>query len=274
MEDLIDTFSASKKPQLKVTEETKILPDTLGKTPDGSTLSTYKEMCALATEMGKPDLVYRFMNLSSHHALWNSRKGAAFAASTIMAQAKEQLEPHLTFLVPKLYRYSYDPNPKIAQSMGNILNALVDTKHAKSLYFHGIMKELVESLTSNLWRVREGSCLALSDALQSCQFEDIKEYLEELWYKCFKVIDDIKETVRKAADKAIRSLSHLTVRLCDPSQTSSVQAKQAMDIALPTLLKKGLINEAEPVKQFSAQQILKITKTGGFLLTPHIPVKI
>lgn len=248
------------------------MPDTLGKTPDGSTLSTYKEMCSLANEMGKPDMIYKFMNLSNHNALWNSRKGAAFAATTIMAQAKEQLQPHLPFLVPKLYRYSYDPNPKIAQAMGNILNALVDMKHAKPLYFKGIMKELVDSLNSNLWRVREGSCLALSDALQGCQFEDVKDYLDELWYKCFKVADDIKETVRKAADIAIRTLSGLTVRLCDPSQTSPAQGKQAIDIALPTLLKKGLVNEAESVKQFSAQQILKIAKNAGFLFIPHIPV--
>lgn len=90
MEDLIDTFSTSKKQQMKVTEETTVLPESIAKTPDGGNISTYKgliqltfwftyfrneEMCALANEMGKPELIYKFMNLSSHHALWNTRKG-------------------------------------------------------------------------------------------------------------------------------------------------------------------------------------------------------
>lgn len=37
-------------------------------------LSTYKELCALASDLNQPDLVYKFMNLANHHAMWNSRK--------------------------------------------------------------------------------------------------------------------------------------------------------------------------------------------------------
>ena len=61
------------------------------------------------------------MNLASHHSLWNSKKGAAFAATSIMTQAQEQIKPILPSLVPKLYRASYDPNPRISASMMNIL---------------------------------------------------------------------------------------------------------------------------------------------------------
>lgn len=52
-------------------------------------------------------------------------KGAAFGFSTIAAQAGEQLQPFLSQIVPKLYRYQFDPNPRIQQAMGSIWNALV-----------------------------------------------------------------------------------------------------------------------------------------------------
>ena len=39
-----------------------------------SSLSTYKELCSLASDLNQPDLVYKFMHLANHHALWNSKK--------------------------------------------------------------------------------------------------------------------------------------------------------------------------------------------------------
>jgi len=37
-------------------------------------LSTYKELCSLASDLNQPDLVYKFMALANHNALWNSKK--------------------------------------------------------------------------------------------------------------------------------------------------------------------------------------------------------
>lgn len=54
----------------------------MGEAPGGGSLSTYKELCALATDMGQPDLVYRFMDLANHHASLNSSRGAAFGWGT------------------------------------------------------------------------------------------------------------------------------------------------------------------------------------------------
>lgn len=39
-------------------------------------LSTYKELCSIANELNQPDLIYKFMHLANHHAMWNSRKVA------------------------------------------------------------------------------------------------------------------------------------------------------------------------------------------------------
>ena len=83
----------------------------MGKNPvTGGNLSTYKELCSLATDMGQPDLVYKFMHLANYNATWNSKKGAAFGFSTIASKAGDQLEEHLPKIIPKLYRYQENCN--------------------------------------------------------------------------------------------------------------------------------------------------------------------
>ena len=68
-------------------------------------LSTYRELCLLATDMDQPDLIYKFMHLSNHNTIWNSIKGAAFGFDSIAKKVVQQLASHLPDLVPKLYRY-------------------------------------------------------------------------------------------------------------------------------------------------------------------------
>ena len=62
-------------------------------------------------------------------------QGAAFGFTSIAAQAGEQLAPFLSKIVPKLYRYQFDPNPRIQSAMSSIWGALVkDTKKTVSRY--------------------------------------------------------------------------------------------------------------------------------------------
>jgi hypothetical protein len=42
-----------------------------------------------------------------------------------MSKAGEQLEPYLPQLVPKLFRYRFDPTPRIQASMASIWQAIV-----------------------------------------------------------------------------------------------------------------------------------------------------
>ena len=37
-------------------------------------MSTYKELCDIATDLNQPDLIYKFMHLANHNATWNARK--------------------------------------------------------------------------------------------------------------------------------------------------------------------------------------------------------
>ena len=55
----------------------------------------------------------------------STMQGAAFGFGMIAKQAGEQLAPVLHRIVPKLYRYQFDPNPKIQGAMSSIWTALV-----------------------------------------------------------------------------------------------------------------------------------------------------
>lgn len=53
------------------------------------------------------------MDLAHHNQAINTRRGAAFGFAGIAKLAGSQLSPHLGSLIPKLYRYQYDPNQRV-----------------------------------------------------------------------------------------------------------------------------------------------------------------
>ncbi|XP_062985256.1 proteasome adapter and scaffold protein ECM29 isoform X2 [Elgaria multicarinata webbii] len=267
---LVETLMTGKRIKHEVTGETVMFQGSgLGKTPDGQGLSTYQELCSLASDLNQPDLVYKFMNLANHHAMWTSRKGAAFGFNVIATKAGEQLAPFLPQLLPRLYRYQFDPNIGIRQAMTSIWNALVTDKSAVDKYMKEILDDLINNLTSNMWRIRESSCLALNDLLRGRPLDDIIHKLPEIWETLFRVQDDIKESVRKAAELALKTLSKVCVKMCDPSKGAAGQ--RTIAVLLPCLLDKGMINTVAEVRTLSINTLVKISKSAGAMLKPHAP---
>ncbi|XP_067172253.1 proteasome adapter and scaffold protein ECM29 isoform X5 [Apteryx mantelli] len=266
---LVDNLMTGKRAKHEVTGETVVFQGGLSKTPDGQGLSTYKELCSLASDLNQPDLVYKFMNLANHHAMWNSRKGAAFGFNVIATKAGEQLAPFLPQLLPRLYRYQFDPNLGIRQAMTSIWNALVTDKSMVDKYMKEILEDLISNLTSNLWRIRESSCLALNDLLRGRPLDEIIDKLPEIWEILFRVQDDIKESVRKAAELALKTLSKVCVKMCDPSKGAAGQKTVA--VLLPCLLDKGIVSTVTEVRSLSINTLVKISKSAGSMLKPHAP---
>ncbi|XP_039766600.1 proteasome adapter and scaffold protein ECM29 isoform X2 [Ornithorhynchus anatinus] len=267
---LVETLMTGKRAKHEVSGETVVFQGvSLGKTPDGQGLSTYKELCSLASDLSQPDLVYKFMNLANHHAMWNSRKGAAFGFNVIATKAGEQLAPFLPQLIPRLYRYQFDPNLSIRQAMTSIWNALVTDKSAVDKYLKEILQDLLNNLTSNMWRIRESSCLALNDLLRGRPIDDIIDKLPEIWETLFRVQDDIKESVRKAAELALKTLSKVCVKMCDPSKGAVGQ--KTIAVLLPCLLDKGMMSTVAEVRALSINTLVKISKSAGAMLKPHAP---
>jgi proteasome component ECM29 len=124
----VSTFSEGRKSTAQKftnTSEDEVNFGDIGGTGKGQGFSTYKELCGIASDLNQPDLIYKFMAIANHNTMWNSRKGAAFGFSTIAARAQDELKPHLPELVPKLFRYQFDPNPSVRVAMENIFKTIV-----------------------------------------------------------------------------------------------------------------------------------------------------
>ncbi|KAI8369986.1 proteasome stabiliser-domain-containing protein [Blakeslea trispora] len=271
---LVGTFTEGKQIQAQsVTENTILFEEgALGESPDGNSITTYKELCSLASELNQPDLIYKFMNLANHNAMWTSRRGAAFGFQNLMAIAEKEMAPYLPRLIPKLYRYQFDPNPRVNQTMKSIWRSLVkDNQKAVDTYFNQIMDDVLVGLGNRQWRVREACCAAVADLIMGRQLVQIEPYLERLWQMCFRALDDIKDSVRQAATQTCRSLTKLTVHYCDPSMVAMADGYKVMDTVMPFLLQKGIVSDAEDVQKFSLDAVLKVCKTGAVLLKKYVP---
>eukprot|EP00111_Clytia_hemisphaerica_P000317 TCONS_00000828-protein len=271
MEYLTDSLMQGNRPkQQKIDADTKLFEEgALGSSPDGSKLSTYKELCSLATSMNKPDLIYKFMSLANHNAVWNSKKGAAFGIKAIAEIAGEEIKPLIGLIIPKLYRYQYDPNSSLKRSMTSIWSVLVkDEKNMIATHWRSILEDLMSNITHNLWRTREACCSALKDLLKEIPDNEIVPHLVDIWNIAFKLMDDVKETVRKAATALVIALSNLSVRFCE-TQNSEV-GEQALEKILDVLLNVGITSRVDEVKAISLKTLVKITKTGGKLLDKYV----
>ncbi|XP_078435505.1 ARM repeat superfamily protein isoform X2 [Wolffia australiana] len=266
------TGSGKRKRAVKLAEDTEIFQEgTLGEGPGGGKLSTYKELCNLANEMGQPDLIYKFMDLANYQSSLNSRRGAAFGFSKIAKQAGDVLQPYLRILIPRLVRYQYDPDKNVQDAMGHIWKSIVaEPKKTIDEQFDPIVEDLLVQSGSRLWRSREASVLALADIIQGRKFDQVSKHLKGLWTVAFRAMDDIKETVRNAGDSLCRSVSSLTARLCDASLTTTSDASKTIDIVLPFLLADGIFSKVSTIQKTSVTMVMKLSKGAGIALRPHL----
>ena len=124
---------------------------------------------------------------------------------------------------------------------------------------------------SRQWRVRQGSCNALADALPGRSFEQLEKYLENIYYMLFRVIDDIKESVAQTAIKTAKILTRITLQLSDATYSNDTVAKKSISISLEYLLHKGLLSESKTVQLYSLDAINKIASVGKQNIEPHVP---
>ncbi|KAJ0985238.1 hypothetical protein J5N97_003594 [Dioscorea zingiberensis] len=267
------TGSGKRKRAIKLMGDSEVFQEgSIGETLGGGKLSTYKELCSLANEMGQPDLIYKFMDLANYQASLNSKRGAAFGFSKIAKHAGDVLQPYLQLLIPRLVRYQYDPDKNVQDAMGHIWKSIVaDTKKTIEEYFDIIMDDLLMQSGSRLWRSREASCLALADIIQGRKFDQVSKYLKKIWTAAFRAMDDIKETVRNSGESLCRAVSSLTLRLCDLSLTAASDAGQTMDIVLPYLLVEGIVSKVSSIQKASIGIVMKLAKGAGVALRPHLP---
>lgn len=267
VKDLVASFTGTST-QIKVDEETELFEPGALPTGEGKSVTSYKDIISLANEVGDQSLVYKFMSLASNAATWSTRAAfGRFGLSNILSES--EIDPKL---FPKLYRYRFDPNPNVQRSMNDIWNALVkDSSATINTYFDDILADLLKSILAKEWRTRQASCAAIADLVQGREFEKYEKHLHDIWQVAFKVMDDIKGSVREAALKLSMALTGILVRQVEAG-TSSKHAQAMLKEVLPFLLSsQGIESSAKDVQAFATVTILKLIKSGGKALRPFIP---
>lgn len=274
--DLVSSFS-SDKAQLagNVSEDTQLFEPGALPTGDGS-VSTYKDIMSLASEVGDSSLVYKFMSMASSNAIWSSRAAfGRFGLSRVLSDSS--VDGYLSSnpkLYPKLFRYRFDPNGGVQRSMNDIWSALVpDSAATIDKHFDAIMEDLLSSILGKEWRVRQACCAALADLVQGRPLEKYECYLERIWSQCFKVLDDIKESVRAAAASLARTLTGVLTRALEADHSSTKNASAMLKHVLPFLLSpSGMESSAKDTQTFSVVTLLEIIKkANGATIRPFIP---
>lgn len=260
-----------------VDENTQLFDSGVLNTGDGESVSTYKDVLNLASEVGNPSLVYKFMSLAKNSALWSSRKGLAFGLGAILD--KEKLDkllkenPNLSDrLIPKLFRYKYDPSPSISRTMNNIWNSLIlNNKVTLEENFDSIMKELLKGMGDREWRIREASSSALQDLLRQCEFSKFENDLEKIWLMAFRAMDDIKSSVRKEGTELTRFLANTMVLKLNSASSNTTVQESILKQLVPFLLgNNGLLSDSEDVKKFAFDTIMKLISTHSKSLKPFV----
>lgn len=260
--DLVQSFTGNNaKTAGTVTESTQLFEPGALPTENGQSVTTYKDIVSLAQEMGDPSLVYRFMNLASNNAIWSSRAAfGRFGLSGVLADST-YLQENQKFY-PKLFRYRFDPNPNVQRSMGDIWKALVKDPNAViDENFDLIMEDLLKSIVyGREWRAREASCAAISDLIQGRETEKFEKYLDDIWKVAFKVLDDVKESVRVAAMKLCRTLTNMLIRNLEVGAGTSKRATTMLKHAMPFLLQQMEAGAGKEVQQYAIITLLDVVK--------------
>lgn len=252
-----------------VEEDTELFDKDILKTNDGS-VSTYRDVLNLAADVGDPSLVYKFMSLAKSSALWSSRKGMAFGLGSILS--KTSLDDMLTNnkkladrLIPKLYRYRYDPSTSVSTSMNEIWNVLIeDSSKTIKENFSNILQELLKGMGNKEWRVRQASTTAMNDLLNVVEFKVYQDKLEEIWNMSFRVMDDIKESVRKEGSKLTKLLANILTKS---------SKDEGLKRLIPFLLgNKGLLSDADDIRNFALDTLLKVIKSDNKSIIKFIPL--
>lgn len=278
--DLVNSFTASNSGLGggKVSADTELFEQGALPTGEGASVNTYKDIMNLAAEAGDPTLVYRFMSLASNNAIWTNRAAfGKFGISNILSDSS--VNGYLaknSKIYPKLFRYRFDPNPNVQRSMTAIWRALVkDSTTVINAHFDEIMDDLLKSMLSGReWRVRQASCAAIADLIQGRQPEKYAKYVDGIFTRAFRVLDDIKESVRGEALKLSQTVTNAIIRTLETGDTNIKRASAMLEKAIPFLLSdRGIESSVQEVQSFATGALIQmIKKSPGGLLRPFVPV--
>ena len=224
-------------------------------------LNSYREMGAAAMALGRPDILYSLMLLSTSHPIWSTPAfRSRYNASALLGEAasdtgrniqeiQSALRPHLGKLIPRLLRACNDPRKETREQMTALWVGLTgggaESRSAITEHLLTTLDALINDATNKLWRARVGACGALADVIVGRSWTELggggaamddedaiapdgsgskakaAVRLLRLLRVTTRSLDDVRLTVRESGEALGRSVRALTIRLCDPSSNMS-----------------------------------------------------
>ena len=148
-------------------------------------LGAYREMASAALSLGRVDVLYSLMILSTNHPIWlMSTMRDRYSAKALLGEAegsseeiRVSLRPHLGKLIPKLLRACNDPNKQTREQMNNLWLAItgggVESRSTVTQHLLPTIDVLIQDAGSKLWRTRAGACGALADVIVGRSWQDL-----------------------------------------------------------------------------------------------------
>jgi len=233
-------------------------------------LKTFQELSEIANEMRSPDMLYKFLDIAGNHAAWTSKRGAAFSLGSLLKTC-EELKPQLDSLIPKLFRYRFDPNQMIKTTMTTLWRSLVENpEEAVKKHYHAIMKDCLRCMQSKEVRVLIASSFAVLDLIDGKMLDEIEKYLETMWEKALFLCDYHQKAVVEAALRLAKHLQSSTKRMCDPQQSKPEEVDRALKIMMPWFL-KHFNNHKKVFRMFVVATTIEVVSVGKKHLVPYLP---
>ncbi|TGZ79375.1 ARM repeat-containing protein [Ascodesmis nigricans] len=271
LSSLVSSFTGETREKIHVTHDTQLFEPGALPTGDGKSVGSYGDIMSLASEVGDPSLVYKFMSLARHNSVWATRAAfGRFGLGSILSNSDEiKNNPKLW---PVLFRYRFDPTSTVRQSMESIWGALGGGPDTVERWWKEILTEcLTSALNGREWRVRQASIGALSELLRGRKVSTYKDHLEEIWRVDFQVLDDVKESCRIEAMKLAEVLTKGMVKGLE-GDIPKGERDEILEFLMKFLMgKRGIDAESQDVQRFALTTLLRVVKSGGELLRPWVP---
>jgi proteasome component ECM29 len=147
--------------------------------------------------------------------------------------------------------------------MDSIWQALGGGSETVERWWEAILQECLKgAIRGSEWRVREASISAMADLLGGRRVSQYKAHLHDIWAIAFKVLDDVKESVRTAAMKLCKVLTAGMVRTLE-GDAGTKDNTEILSMLMGFLMgRQGLEAEAKEVQLFALRKLTSMNSAA------------
>jgi proteasome component ECM29 len=175
-------------------------------------------------------------------------------------------------LIPMLFMAKHDPVATVKEVMKGVWAKLIAEPEPSIIISNldRIMRYLIDNLMNPRWREREAACVALDVVLLNRSWDAVKCYACSLLTKGFHVMDDLRESTRKAAAIFMKTLLAQVLIASDSNEVTEETASATVGLALPLLLDVGMLSPSMEARGFTLGAIVKIVQQAKQSLFPWL----